>query len=570
MTAAPLAGPPERDLVDLAQRFRGLPDDTPRLARETPFDYAVGDKEDFSLINLDEPEAVSITASVRLITDHAYFFVQNGTPVSDSNLSRIGEEFESIVYPTVTAVFGREWTPGVDSDPRITILHADLRGAAGYVSGSDEFPAAVAPRSNEREMLYIYGDALGSPGVGYNALVAHELQHLIHQNVDDGEESWVNEGLSEVSAGLIGGGLDTAELFLAFPDTQLNHWPAIEDSSVHYAASELFFTYLLERFGGRENASKLAAQPLDGIAGVEEYLKPFGVTFRDVFADWILANYLDREDGPYGHKDLDQKVTVTTTIRALGGADAEVHQFGTDYLQVDPPGGSALFNFNGSKEVSIGVPPADGAFWWSGRGDGIDSRLTRELDLTEVDTATLRFSTWFDIEEGWDYAYVAVSADDGETWQALPGRHTTTYDPVGAAYGPGYTGKSEGWLEEEVDLTAFTGQKVLLRFEYVTDDAANLTGFAVDNVEVAEAGFGDSADDVNGWIAEGYEMIKGPLPQAFVIQVIEESGEIRRVPLDGTKNDAAIAVDRPVTIVIAAVTDGTAEPGAYTWSLAAE
>ncbi|KKL91687.1 hypothetical protein LCGC14_1892230, partial [marine sediment metagenome] len=47
--------PPDRDLIDLAQRFRGLPPDTPRVARQSPFNYGVGDREEFTILELNEP-----------------------------------------------------------------------------------------------------------------------------------------------------------------------------------------------------------------------------------------------------------------------------------------------------------------------------------------------------------------------------------------------------------------------------------------------------------------------------------------------------------------------------------
>lgn len=510
---------------------------------------------------------ITISATVRLITEHAYFFVQDGAQFSESDLETIGADFEKAVYPTVTAAFGREWTPGVDSDPRITILHADLSGAAGYFSGGDEFPRIIEPESNEREMLYVDSGALSSPGAPYNGLVGHELQHLIHWHADDDEDSWVNEGLSQVAAELISEGA-AVDLFLASPDTQLTYWPAIEDSAVHYAAAELFMRYLLGRTGGRESASALLGQQADGIAGVEGYLAPFGLSFGDVFADWVVANYLDEEEGRYAHQGIEARVTPKTTIRQPGDGEGSVHQFAADYLEIEPPAGGGVFHLDGADEVSIGIPATDGAFWWSNRGDAIDSRLTHEFDLTGIDRATLRFSTWFDIEEGWDYAYVAVSTDDGLTWQAAPGGQTTAYDPVGAAYGPGYTGNSGGWVQEEIDLSAFAGRKILLRFEYVTDDATNLTGFAVDNIEIPELGYRDNANADGGWNSEGFRRIEAPLAQQFVVQVIEggEPAQVRRVELDAS-NRAEIALAGPATIVVAAVTEGTTEEAGYSWAL---
>ena len=46
-------------------------------------------------------------------------------------------------------------------------------------------------------------------------------------SADRKEDSWVNEGLSEVAAGLVGGGYNTVDLFLNSPDTQLTFWPEL-------------------------------------------------------------------------------------------------------------------------------------------------------------------------------------------------------------------------------------------------------------------------------------------------------------------------------------------------------
>ncbi|TMB95607.1 MAG: hypothetical protein E6J42_10315, partial [Chloroflexi bacterium] len=310
---APARALPDRDLLDLAKRFRGVPANTAMVARNSPYSYNVGDQQRFSLLNLDTPRIVTISATLRRITDHAYFFVEDGSPYTEEALSQIGSDFESLVYPTVHNRFGTEWTPGVDSDPRITVLHANLSGAGGYFSADDEYPVVIVPNSNEREMVYLDAGALGSPGPAYNALLAHELQHLVHWHADPGEESWVNEGLSQVSAEELGGGSDWLSSFLAQPDTQLNYWPPLSESGIHYAASELFCSYLLDHYGGRERAKELLAEQGDGIAGINEYLAQFGTDFGRVFADWVVANYLDTADGAYSHKQVDARTRTVTT-----------------------------------------------------------------------------------------------------------------------------------------------------------------------------------------------------------------------------------------------------------------
>ena len=303
-----------------------------------------------------------------------------------------------------------------------------------------------------------------------------------------------------------GGSTDAVWGFLGAPDTQLNNWP-LGDTSVHYAESELFFDYLLDHYGGRENAKALVDKQPNGIAGVQEYLDGFGKQFDDVFADFVCANLLDLSDGPCSHSHFDGRTTAIDEPTAQTG-QGDVSQYGTDYIRVSGQQGET-FRFDGSDQVSIGIPNKDGPFWWSGRSDSIDSRLTRDVDLSGVTAATLTFDTWYDIEDGWDYGYVAASTDGGTTWKALTGQHTTTKNPVGAAYGPGYTGKSSGWVAESVDLGAYAGKKILLRFELINDDATNLTGFAVDNISIPATGFTDRADDAGGWTAEGFSSSRG-------------------------------------------------------------
>ena len=209
------------------------------------------------------------------------------------------------------------------------MLNATLQGAGGYVSSIDEIPPTAIQNSNGREMVYIDSGALGTPGPAYNGLVSHELQHLIHQNGDQNEESWVNEGLSQVALEMGGGSTDAVWGFLGAPDNQLNGWP-LGDTSVHYAESELFFDYLLDHYGGRDNAKALVAKQGNGIAGVQEYLDGFGKQFDNVFADFVCANLLDRSDGPCSHSHFDGRTTAIDEPTAQTG-QGDVSQYGTDY-----------------------------------------------------------------------------------------------------------------------------------------------------------------------------------------------------------------------------------------------
>ena len=176
--------------------------------------------------------------------------------------------------------------------------------------------------------------------------------------------------------------------------------------------------------------------------------------------------------------------------------------------------------------------------WWSGNGDSIDTTLEREFDLSGVESATLDFWMWYEIEEDWDYAFVSVSTDGGEMWATLDGEHTTREDPLGANYGAGITGisgsnrgggKSAEWVRERMDLSEYAGaggESVLVRFEYITDEGVNLDGIVIDDIAVAELGFADDAEtdgdwQANDWRSSGWRRIDNVLPQAFALRLIE-------------------------------------------------
>jgi immune inhibitor A len=543
----------------------------------------VGRQDEFIVWDAAGLSLKTVKATLRLITPHAYFYFQDGLDVSQDEIEKAGQGFEETVYPLVTGYFGQEWTPGVDADPHITLLHADLSGLAGYFSSEDEYPRAASSASNEREMidLDISGMKLGSDD--YNGLVAHELQHLVHWNGEPTEEVWVNEGLSELARELASDGSGPTRMTLDQPDTQLNAWDPLDaGNGPHYTASHLFVRYLLEHYGGFQNARRLVDEPADGIDGINAYLAPFGVTFDDVFADWLVANYLDDPNGgPYSYGDAEVEVPPATTLTDYGEGEDSVHQFAADYIDVNLAEGDALFSFDGGETVKVipNEPYSGRGQWWSGRGDSIDSTLTGEFDLTGLKSATLTFRTWYDIEEDWDYGYVMASSDGGSTWQILPGQQTSDENPLGLAYGPGYTGKSGGgdspaWVEESIDLSPFAGQKILLRFEYITDEGINLDGWAIDDIAIPELAFFDNAEQDGSWQAQGFERLSAPLPQRFIVQVIEMGGttSVQTLSLDeANRGEVRLSgfgagLDKAV-IVVAAASDGTTQTAPYSYSL---
>ena len=563
--------PPDRDLIDLAIRLRNASPPATTPPTTTPLE--LGHKEDFTIVSALDASAHTITATLRAVSDNAYWFVDDAARVDQSNLERGAQIFEDRVWTPVTGAFGDIRNPGVDGDPRLVILHTELDAALGYFRESDGFPSEVHPQSNEREIIYIGVNRLRVGGDAYMSVIAHELQHAIHFNQDAGEETWVNEGLSELASELAGYEAESVGFFLRKPGTQLNFWPeAPADSIPSYGAAALFFKYVAQRVGRVELLADLAAEPKDGIDGVEAFLQRHDLTFEQIFADWVVANYAGSDDERYGYPDAAVRIRRALPLRPGDERRDSLAQFSTRYYVLPEDAAGKTITFRGDTQVGQvgGDCPTESGCWWSGRGDAINTRLTAEFDLTGLDSATLEYEIWWDIEEGWDYGYVEASADGGKTWRILEPDGATRDNPSGNAYGPGYTGIGGGWRSESIDLTDFTGSLALVRFEYVTDGAVYRDGFMLTNISISSSSTNQRLQPTN-WTPEGFQLIHAPLPQKFIIQLIHSTlnatPQTTQIPLD-TTNHAQTQTPKGATILaISPTTPNTHHPASYTLSL---
>jgi immune inhibitor A len=190
--------------------------------------------------------------------------------------------------------------------------------------------------------------------------------------------------------------------------------------------------------------------------------------------------------------------------------------------------------------------------WWSGSQGGSDSNVTRSISVPAGAT-TLKFWTWFNLEDGFDWAYVLVSVDNGVTWEPLPtvaanGSGTTPLDPIGgypaveggspaggskkylygftgvSGYPPTYSGQNglesttgvpNPWggivvpvyTEQTAAITTYAGKTILLRFAYSSDPAVDLDNFYVDDVTISgtlgNVLFKDDMENGSLWQASG-------------------------------------------------------------------
>ncbi len=159
--------------------------------------------------------------------------------------------------------------------------------------------------------------------------------------------------------------------------------------------------------------------------------------------------------------------------------------------------------------------------WWSTSGNDFGCTPTggRNLDIYVPEMATLAegtatsldFRSYFDIEWDYDYGFVMVSTDGGETFTSLasengyttPAAQNPNANLCQATYGNGVTGTGGAYdggtapvdrvlgiygdpsfVADSYDLTPYAGQEVVIRFSYATDPALARPGWFIDDLSV--------------------------------------------------------------------------------------
>jgi hypothetical protein len=536
---------PSADWVLLAEKFYGKRD-IPRALDTEPVNYKVGDTLDFWKTNVDTDLNTRITAYLAYETDDVYLWLEEGVEYDEEEIKAFMEKFSEDIYPTNQEFFGEEWLPGVDNDPHLYILFATDLGdyLLGYASSTDAFLPEVHEYSNVHEMFAMSADNLPHLDDEALSVLAHEFQHLIHGYHDANEETWLNEGFSELAMSLNGyDNGDSDYYFAQKPDIQLNEWPNNPNLTYpHYGSGFLFTTYLLDRFGEDTTKAVVSAQS-NGLDSIDEVLAAEGqidaydgqpMTADRLFQDWTVANFLNDDsilDGRFAYHNLDFLPYFPNTEEFdecdSGVLKRDVSQYGADYIQIYCMEDYTL-TFTGSPTVNVlPVSTEEGNYFiWSNKDDVSDMTMTQQFDFSGVSgDITLNYTMWYDIETDYDYVYL-LSSSDGEVWDMINTPGCSTGNISGNNFGCGYNDVTDGWVEETVDLSEFTGQKVWLRFEYVTDTAVTGEGFALDEMSIPAIAYEtDFATDDGGWDLQGFVRIQNIIPQSYFVSLIQWTDE---------------------------------------------
>lgn len=368
----------------------------------------------------------------------------------------------------------------------------------------------------------------------YESVIAHEDQHLRHSYVDADETIWLNEGLSTYAEVLTEyvdprmsveeiGFDDRTQCFLGYGvvQTHANPNPLFAGGAENgltpwgdqgngdellcdYGAALTMLLFAEGRYG-EDFIRTLFESDTSGLQSLEDALVAFapGTTAWDLLHDWqamvALDGVLDRGVRLRGGKRQDY---MTDALHATINWENEdsysspgAPPNGADYVLLRNRNGKPLkmrqlrkLEFDGAEFLPSKPVEwiADDSFGgnptlYSDAGDGFDRAIARVVDVPATG-GTLTFDTYFQIEEDFDYGFVELFEDD----------------PSSSVLLAWFTGVSNEWQSESIDLSAYAGKTVHIAFRYVTDESVAWPGWWVDDVALDGVLISDGST-LEGW-----------------------------------------------------------------------
>lgn len=171
------------------------------------------------------------------------------------------------------------------------------------------------------------------------------------------------------------------------------------------------------------------------------------------------------------------------------------HEVDFDSLENESISLVSTVDHSAVNQIKVNLPPSKLDFpaayageyqFYSNKGDMQENSMSFAVDLP-AGTSSLTMKARWEIEQDYDYLQVLVNGTP------ITGNHTLNSNPHYPTLGDYISGNSadivgaEGslkWLDLTFDLSAYAGQNVTIKFNYVTDQASGGYGFVADEIRV--------------------------------------------------------------------------------------
>ena len=369
----------EKNIVNLALKNQNLP--KANQLKEIK-KFIVGESAKFYTYNFETEDYDQINATLRVsesniniwVEDKEWFnFHVTGDIIRSLVIDLLYETPQSSVNPgdgilnIIHAYFGLP--PDFDGDGITDFLITDIIDGweegkgfiAGYFNPIDQYENGTVTKSgaisesNERDILYIdsYPGIFRQDSDRFEQVlstISHEYQHLIHFNYDRNEETWMNEGLSELSSFLCGYGLRNPSAYLFNTGLELTGWDTdLEEALKHYAKTALWAYYLYEKFGSGL-IKDIAQSPLSGPAGISAAFTKQGYfnSFETAMVHFFHTITLNNSSSSSLHY-----FTMPKLVGLKAQPTSLIVDYPSDYTSTQQPNSLHLYTFENGESLSI-------------------------------------------------------------------------------------------------------------------------------------------------------------------------------------------------------------------------
>lgn len=299
--------------------YRLLRESTPRAVVKAN----VGDTRSFTVVNISTNSQYSVPSTLRAKGTRSQVWVEDSSWtkgwVTQAVVNQILDNLEAHtgsqsldpnkgIVNLDTEYFGNP--PNRDGDGLTDFLILDVQDGwapgKGYVAGF--FNPGDQGSGNNCDILYL--DCY--PGIYYNgaistdtvmATTAHEFQHLIHYNYDPpiflgwgGEETWLNEAMSQAAMVVCGYALQTPFMYLTMTNNRIDDWDSQQTQGDRiysdYSLAQMWALYLMEQYGPAI-LKQVVQDTKHGSASIDSILQPKGSSFMNFYKDWIVATAIN-------------------------------------------------------------------------------------------------------------------------------------------------------------------------------------------------------------------------------------------------------------------------------------
>ncbi|MCA0457098.1 MAG: immune inhibitor A [Chloroflexi bacterium] len=702
-----------RDPQAMAQRWLGWPGG-PAIGDLSPA-YEVGDTAQFWVSKAGKATPTEITATLAAQTSFLELWVEEGLPYAPAamELPASNMMYASLLFRDRVNLGGITAVPetlddienadklafaDIDGNEALTIVFARDLNTTHHVlyNPVNNQPEEWVANGWTNESAVLFVNTSASPALelndpSYSQFVARAIFNALVEQNNPSQTPWLRDAQSwYMVLNLFSRDITPADFqtFFSTPDLPLTSDDT--ERSAITAAGQIFLRYVEQRFGGqvlREwfSTSGSGFDQLTTILadhGITDLVTDEPITGQDVFADWAMANVLNSAVGDtryvYTHPAAEGLSAAAPGLQDqfdFQVPNLSVSQYGSSYVvfSATQPADFQLA-FNGATTVNRLPMTGDSGnhFYWSGNSLYQNTAISQTFDLTGVQSATLTFDVWHQLAEGWNYGYVSVSEDGGNTFKPLVSSGVTTTNPYGLSYGPAFTGVSNPqpsrpfpylgiglepngitissiaensplaeldvqvgdtiagydgqlwqgkaditaylssfqpgdvvdlymqrgeaffslkvvlgthpsrvipaepiWTPQEVNLNAYAGKQIVLRFDYVSADDRPDKGMAIDNIAIPEIGFSDDAESgIRGWAMNGWQQIDNVVPQQYIVQYAllgEARSRVERLiaPGDDTTSGVwtfSLNAEETVVLAISGINDLTDTPATFALS----